>query len=245
MIEPLVLAFAILAVAVLYSSVGHGGASGYLAVMALAGLAPATMRPAALALNLFVAGLAAWQFARAGWFAWRLFWPFAATSIPLAAVGGALSLPDPVYKRIVGIALLFAAWHLFRTAGRAHEAGVRPPAPALALATGAGLGLLAGLTGVGGGIFLSPLLLAAGWAGAKETAAVSALFILVNSAAGLAAFLATGGSPPVELWPLAPAAAAGGAAGSAAGALRLRGAAIRRLLAGVLLLAGVKFLLLV
>lgn len=244
MIEPLALALAILAVAVLYSSVGHGGASGYLAVMALSGLAPATMRPAALALNLFVAGLAAWQFARAGWFAWRLFWPFAAASIPAAALGGALSLPDPVYKRIVGAVLLFAAWHLFRTAGRAHEPGVRPPPAPVALATGAGLGLLAGLTGVGGGIFLSPLLLAARWAGAKETAAVSALFILVNSAAGLGSFVAAGGALPLGLWPLVPAAVVGGAIGSAAGARRLRGSAIRRLLAVVLVVAGVKFLLL-
>jgi hypothetical protein len=241
--EVILLAAGVLAVAALYSSVGHGGASGYLAVMALAGLAPATMRPAALSLNLIVAGLAAWHFGRAGWFSGRLFWPFAVASIPAAALGGALALPDSIYKSVVGVVLLYAAWHLFRTAGRASEPGARPPAVPIALAVGAALGLLAGLTGVGGGIFLSPLLLAVGWAGAKETAAVSAVFILVNSAAGLVSFLAVGGSVPVELWPMVPAAAVGGAAGGALGARRLAGPTIRRVLAAVLVIAGIKFLI--
>lgn len=242
MTEILLLAAGVLAVAVLYSTVGHGGASGYLAIMALAGLAPATMRPAALGLNLCVAALAAGHFGRAGWFSWRLFWPFAVTSIPAAALGGALALPDPIYKRVVGAVLLYSAWHLFRSAGRAVEVGARPPAVPVALAVGAALGLLSGLTGVGGGIFLSPLLLVVGWAGAKETAAVSAVFILVNSAAGLASFLVAGGAVPVELLPLVPAAVAGGAAGAALGARRLPGPTIRRVLAGVLVLAGIKFL---
>lgn len=243
-VESLLLAAAFAAVAVLYSAVGHGGASGYLAVMALFGLAPPVMRPAALAMNLFVASLGVLHFGRAGWFSWRLFWPFAAVSIPAAALGGALSLPDPVYRRVVGIVLLWAAWHVFRTAARAIEPGVRPPPAAAGLAVGAALGLLAGLTGVGGGIFLSPLLLAAGWAGARETAAVSAAFIVVNSAAGLGSFLATGGALPAGLGPWAAAAAGGGFLGSRLGARRLGGPAIRRLLAVVLVVAGVKFLLL-
>lgn len=244
MLEALALPAAILAVALLYSAVGHGGASGYLAVMALLGLAPEGMRPAALVLNLFVAGLGVFHFGRAGWFSWRLFWPFAVASVPAAALGGALTLPGPVYRRVVGAVLLYAAWHLFRTAARAPEPGVRPPSTPLALAVGAGLGLLAGLTGVGGGIFLSPLLLAAAWAGARETAAVSAAFILANSAAGLTANLAAGGAVPggIGLW--VAAAAAGGFVGSRVGAERLGGAAIRRLLAVVLLVAGIKFLLL-
>jgi uncharacterized membrane protein YfcA len=240
-----VLAALVLGVALLYSSVGHGGASGYLAVMALLGVAPAVMRPTALALNILVAGLGAWHFARAGYFSWRLFWPFAATSIPLAAVGGALALPDPLYKRVVGAVLLVAAFHLFRTAARAHHPGARPPSWWLALAVGAGLGLLSGLTGVGGGIFLSPLLLAVGWAGARETAAVSAAFILVNSMAGLAGFAAARGEPPgAEIAILAIAAGAGGWAGSRLGSRRLARPTIRRLLALVLVLAGIKFLLL-
>jgi uncharacterized membrane protein YfcA len=243
--ETWLLAALVLGVALLYSSVGHGGASGYLAVMALVGVAPAVMRPTALALNVLVAGLATWHFARAGFFAWRLFWPFAVTSIPLAAVGGALALPDPVYKRVVGAVLLVAAFHLFRTAATAHAPGVRPPAAWLALAAGAGLGLLSGLTGVGGGIFLSPLLLMAGWAGIRETAAVSAAFILANSVAGLAGLASAGGGlPGGGIAILALAAGAGGWAGSRLGSRRLARPTIRRLLALVLLLAGVKFLLL-
>lgn len=238
------LAAAVLAIAVLYSTVGHGGASGYLAAMALFGVAPAAMRPTALSLNVLVASLAAWRFHREGWLSWRLLWPFVATSIPAAAAGGALSLPDPVYRRVVGAALLIAAWHLFRTAGRAPEPGIRPPPVGVALAVGAALGLLAGLTGVGGGIFLSPLILAVGWAGAKETAAASAVFILVNSVAGLGAFLVAGGSIPGLAALLLPAAVAGGAVGATLGARRLGGTAIRRLLAVVLVVAGVKFLLL-
>jgi uncharacterized membrane protein YfcA len=244
-VETWILAALVLGVALLYSSVGHGGASGYLAVMALVGVAPAVMRPTALALNVLVAGLATWHFARAGHFSWRLFWPFAATSIPLAAVGGALALPDPLYKRVVGAVLLVAALHLFRTAARAHHPGVRPPSWWLALAVGAGLGLLSGLTGVGGGIFLSPLLLAAGWAGARETAAVSAAFILVNSIAGIAGLAtARGEMPGAEIAILAFAAGLGGFAGSRLGSRRLERPTIRRLLALVLVLAGVKFLLL-
>jgi uncharacterized membrane protein YfcA len=231
------------AIALLYASVGHGGASGYLAAMALVGVAPAIMRPTALALNILVASLASWQFAR--WFSLRLFWPFAVTSIPAAALGGALILPDPIYKRLVGLVLLYGAFHLFRTAARASEPGVRPPPVALSLTVGAGLGALAGLTGVGGGIFLSPLLLAAGWAGARETAAASAVFILVNSVSGLGAFFATRGvTPGYELGFLALAAAVGGFTGSRLGSRHLSRPAIRRLLAVVLVLAGIKFLLL-
>jgi uncharacterized membrane protein YfcA len=237
------LALAVGAIAFLYASVGHGGASGYLAAMALFGVAPAIMRPTALALNILVASLASWQFAR--WFSWRLIWPFAVTSIPAAALGGAITLPDPIYKRVVGLVLLYGAFHLFRTAARASEPGVRPPPVALALLVGASLGLMAGLTGVGGGIFLSPLLLAAGWAGARETAAASAVFILVNSIAGLGGFFATRGiAPGAELVVLALVAGAGGFAGSRTGSRRLSRPTIRRLLAAVLVLAGIKFLLL-
>lgn len=240
------LAALVLGVAFLYASVGHGGASGYLAAMALLGTAPAVMRPTALALNILVAGLASWQFARAGWFSWRLFWPFALASVPAAALGGALLLPDPVYKRVVGVVLLAAAFYLFRTAATAHQPGVRPPPLWLSLTVGAGLGLLAGLTGVGGGIFLSPLLLAAGWAGARETAAVSAPFILVNSVAGLGAFFAVReGGPGSGLLIVGVAAMAGGFAGARLGSRRLARPTIRRLLALILVIAGVKFLLLI
>jgi uncharacterized membrane protein YfcA len=244
--ESWLLAALVGAVALLYSAVGHGGASGYLAAMALFGVAPAVMRPTALALNILVAGLGTWQFASAGWFSWRLLWPFAVASIPMAALGGALELPESIYKRLVGLVLFYAATHLFRTAARAPEPGVRPPPLALALPLGAGLGLVAGLTGVGGGIFLSPLLLAAGWAGARETAAVSAAFIVVNSIAGLGGFFATRagtlGGPTLLL---AAVAGTAGLVGSSLGSRRLARPTIRRLLAVVLVLAGVKFLLLI
>lgn len=212
-------------------------------MLGLAGLAPAAIRPTALTLNILVATLGTLHFARAGWFSWRLFWPFAATSIPFAAIGGALALDDHVYRVVVGLVLIVAAWRLLASAAAAPEPGVRTPRTAVALVTGAGLGLLAGLTGVGGGIFLSPLILLVGWAGAKETAAVSAAFILVNSIAGLGAFLTTGGSMGPETPYLLVAAGVGGWLGSWLGARRLGGPAIRRLLAVVLAIAAVKFLL--
>lgn len=211
-------------------------------MLGLAGLAPATIRPTALTLNILVAALGTFHFARAGWFSWRLFWPFAVTSIPFAAVGGALALDDPVYRVVVGVALLLAAWRLLASARGSPEPGVRSPRALVALVAGAALGLLAGLTGVGGGIFLSPLILLAGWAGAKETAAVSAAFVLANSIAGLGAFLTSGGSMPTGTLPLLAAAGAGGWLGSRLGARRLRGPAIRRLLALVLAIAAAKFL---
>ncbi len=237
------LALAILAIAILYSTVGHGGASGYLAVMALFGVAPLMMRPTALTLNIVVASLAVFHFARGGWFSWRLFLPFAVTSIPAAAVGGAMTLPDPVYRWVVGGVLVVAAYQLARTAGSALEPGVKPPLMGVALLIGAGLGFLAGLTGVGGGIFLSPLLLTAGWAGAKETATASAAFILVNSIAGLVGHAVVAGGPPASVWLLVATAAVGGTIGSRLGSGRFGGSTIRRLLAVVLLVAGMKFLL--
>jgi uncharacterized membrane protein YfcA len=237
------LALAILGVAILYSSVGHGGASGYLAVMALFGVAPLVMRPTALALNIVVSLLAVLHFARAGYFSWRLFLPFAVASIPAAAVGGALALEEPVYRWLVGAVLILAAYQLVRTAASAPEPGVKPPVVGLALPVGGALGLLAGLTGVGGGIFLSPLLLALGWAGAKETAAASAAFILVNSIAGLTARAIVTGGLPAGLLPLVVVAAVGGTIGSRLGSDRFRGPTIRRLLAVVLLIAGIKFFL--
>jgi uncharacterized membrane protein YfcA len=149
-----------LVAAFVYASVGHGGASAYIAAMALAGVAPAEMRPIALTLNILVSSLAAWKFWRAGHFRWRLFWPFAAVSIPFAYLGGAITLPGHAYRIVVGLVLVYAAWQLWLS-GRAGEEmrPARDPSIALAMAIGAAMGLLSGLTGVGGGIFLSPVLL--------------------------------------------------------------------------------------
>jgi uncharacterized membrane protein YfcA len=228
--------------AVLYSSVGHGGASAYLAVMSLAGLAPGVMRPAALVLNLIVATIGAFRFARAGHFQWRLFWPFAAASIPFAFLGGAITLPDIVYRRVLGIVLLFAAYRLWRVF-RGSEAKLHAPPLAAALLWGAAIGTLSGLTGVGGGIFLSPLLLLAHWAEPRPTAAVSAAFIWVNSFAGLLGKPASLAALPagIALWALA--AAVGGIVGAGLGSRRLPSLVLRRLLAVVLVVAGGKLLL--
>ncbi len=227
-----------------YAAVGHGGASAYLAALALAGIAPAEMRPVALALNVLVSSLATWKFCRAGHFRWRLFWPFAAAAIPLAYVGGAITLPGQAYKVLVGSVLVYAAWQLWRS-GRAGEEmrEVREPPLAAAMAIGGAMGLLAGLTGVGGGIFLSPLLLMLGWAGTKQTSAVAAPFILVNSVAGLAAlFVTQGPSLPSYVWALAPAVLIGGWLGAEYGSRRFANPFLRRVLAVVLALAGAKML---
>jgi uncharacterized protein len=227
-----------------YAAVGHGGASAYLAALALAGIAPAEMRPVALALNVLVSSLATWKFHRAGHFRWRLFWPFAAAAIPLAYVGGAITLPGQAYKILVGIVLVYAAWQLWRSARAGDELReVREPPLAAAMAIGGAMGLLAGLTGVGGGIFLSPLLLMLGWAGTKQTSAVAAPFILVNSVAGLAAlFVTQGPSLPSYVWALAPAVLIGGWLGAEYGSRRFANPLLRRVLAAVLALAGAKML---
>lgn len=240
MLIAIALAAAIFLVALLYSSVGHAGASGYIAVMSLFALAPDEIKPIALALNILVASIGTWQFARAGHFDWATFWPFALTSVPMAFLGGYLEVPVGVFEKVVGVALLWsAAQFFFRPTS--DDAASRPALP-VALVAGAGLGFLSGLVGVGGGIFLTPLLLLAGWARTKTASAVSAAFILANSVAGLAGNLAaTREFPPIAI-ALMVAAVAGGSIGSYLGSSRLAPALIKRLLAVVLVIAGVKLL---
>lgn len=228
-------------VALLYSSVGHAGASGYLAVMALIGVLPAEMRPAALILNLLVATIGARNFIGAGHFRWSLAWPFLITSVPMAYLGGRLALPVDVYRTVVGVVLLLSALRFVITLRAADAPGRVPPRP-VAMAAGAALGLLAGLTGVGGGIFLSPLLLLAGWANLRTTAATSVVFILANSAAGLLGQFGNITALPSGLPWWALAVVSGGALGSWLGARRLPGPAIRGTLAVVLIIAGIKLL---
>jgi uncharacterized membrane protein YfcA len=239
------MAAGMLTAAFLYSSVGHGGASAYLAVMAVAGIAPADMRPIALLLNVLVSAIASVKFYRAGHFRWRLFWPFALASIPAAFIGGAITLPTATYKTVVGVVLLYAAWQLWWTARRGEELRpTREVAIPLALAIGATLGVLSGLTGVGGGIFLSPLLLICGWAATKQTSAVAAPFILVNSLAALAAgFMRNPLAPPDLVWLLAMAVLIGGWLGAEYGSRRFANPLVRRLLALVLAVAGGKMVM--
>lgn len=238
------LAVGMLVAAFVYASVGHGGASAYLAAMALAGVAPQEMRPIALVLNVVVSAVATFKFYRAGYFRWRLFWPFAAVSIPAASLGGAIMLPGHAYKTIVGVVLVYAAWQLWRSAHAGEEMReVRQPPLALAMVIGGVLGLLSGLTGVGGGIFLSPLLLILGWAGTKQTSAVAAPFILVNSIAGLAgAFVVRSATLPGAIWILVCAVLVGGWLGAEYGSRRFTNPLIRRMLAVVLAVAGAKMI---
>lgn len=230
-----------LLVALLYSSVGHAGASGYIAVMSLFSIAPAVIKPTALALNILVACIGSYQFWRAGHFSWRLFWPFAALAVPFAFLGGYLNLPTHVFTIVVGLVLLFsAARFLIRPPA---ESEPHDPSRPVALGTGAALGLLAGLTGTGGGIFLTPLVIFMRWARTKTASAISALFILVNSIAGLLGNLSATKSFPAFAIPLGIAVILGGAAGSYYGSRRFPVTAVKRLLAIVLTIAGFKLIL--
>ena len=238
-----VLAVMIFLAAILYSSVGHAGASGYLAAMALMSVPPDAMRPTALCLNILVGSIATVRFARAGCFSWKVFWPFALASIPFSYQGGAITLPGHYYKVAVGFVLLFAAVRLIASTAMKSQATVNAaPLPA-ALLAGSGIGLLAGLTGTGGGIFLSPLLLLAGWAEMRVCAGVSAAFVLVNSVAGLAGNLASVHDLPPHIMYLAIAAGLGGIIGSELGSRRLAPTIMRYLLGAVLVIAGCKMIL--
>lgn len=231
---PLLLAL----VALLYASVGHGGASGYLAVMALMGTASDVMRPTALVLNLLVSAIAFAQFARSGYFRWRLFWPFAMASVPLAWVGAQVDLDPLWYRRVLGACLLVAVARLLGWFGSGKAERSLPPVP-MAMAIGAMLGLLSGMIGIGGGILLSPLLLVFGWSTAKESAAVSAAFIFVNSMAGL-----LGMGDPVLMGPehfaWIMAAFLGGMLGAYIGARRFQEVRLKQVLGVILLMACVK-----
>lgn len=240
-IEFVLVCAAILAVAFLYSTVGHAGASGYIAVMALFGFSQGAIRPTALVLNILVATIGSLQYAKAGHFSWKLFWPFAALSVPLAFVGGYVSLPGRWFTVLVGIILLLSAIRFLMRP--TPDSDVRPPSRGLSLAVGGGLGLLAGLTGTGGGIFLTPLLIVLRWARTKTASATSALFILVNSVAGLGGNLGATRSFPSFALAFAGVAVVGGTLGSYLGSRRFDVVLIKRLLAVVLTIAGVKLVL--
>ena len=229
--------------AALYSSVGHGGASAYLAVMALFSVAPDTMRPTALLLNLVVAGFTATQFALNGQTNWRLLGAFAVTAVPAAFIGGSINLASEIYRPLVGVVLLLAAVRLFWQLERLAERPTKAASLAVTFPAGAGLGLLAGLTGTGGGIFLSPLIILFGWENARKTSGVAASFILLNSAAGLLGNLASVRRVPPELPMLAGAVFAGALLGSWLGASRLPRHRLLQALGVVLVIAGLKMLL--
>lgn len=228
------------AMAVLYSSVGHGGASGYLAAMALFGLVPAVMKPAALTMNIFVTVLVLWRVSRAGAFNWRLFLPFAVASVPMAFIGGAYTINSSVYRIMVGLALLLAMWRLLWEG--CDSDCIQVPALWVALPVGAILGLVSGLTGVGGGIFLSPLLLLFHWTNMRGCIEIAAAFILLNSIAGLAGYASTSTQWPAGIPVLVVTAVLGGLIGAELAARRLAPTHLRKVLAVVLAVAGAKMI---
>ena len=238
----LLLLFLLFVVAVLYSSVGHAGASGYLAVMALFGLQQDLAKPTALGLNILVATIALILFARSHYFSWRVVWPFALGSVPFAYLGSVITISDQTYKLAVGVVLWVAALRMafgnLRTP-RGHT--VHPPV-LLAIVIGIGIGMLSGMTGTGGGIFLTPLLIVFRWSDPKPAAGVSAAFILVNSLAGLAGQWQNGLVLPPEMPYCLVAAGSGGLIGSYLGATRFGGTLLLRLLAAVLIVAGAKLI---
>lgn len=235
------LALLVLLAAVLYSSVGHAGASGYLAAMALVGVAPAVMKPAALVMNVVVAAAGTYRFASARLVPWRLLAPLCLGSIPAAFLGGAFDVPTRAHRLLLGAVLLFAAARLWWPGEAGGVPRPVPSAPWLAV-MGSGIGFLAGLTGVGGGIFLSPLLILTGWEETRRAAGASVAFILANSVAGLLGHLHAGRPIPPGTALLAGVALAGGLYGSSLAVRRFSTLVLRRLLGLVLLIAGGKLL---
>lgn len=234
------LAAAFLTVAILYSSVGHAGATGYLAVMAIAGMSPALMKPTALILNIVVASIATYKYYRRGAFSWALFVPLVLTSFPFAYLGGSITLPAQYYKPLVGIFLLYSAWRFIASSRNCDKVEIKPVSWPILLICGSGLGFLSGLTGVGGGVFLSPLMLLMHWAPIRVISGVASAFILSNSISGLAGLLTThiDMAPGLPWWMLAV--MLGGLIGAEFGSGRFKEKTIQRLLAVTLLIAGLK-----
>jgi len=229
-------------VAFLYAAVGHGGASGYLALMAVFGMLPEIMKPTALLLNLFVSLSAFLLFYKEGHFKWKIFMPFALASIPFSFLGGMIALDASIYKKILGILLLIPVVRLAAFPNKdIHD--LKQSTVFLSLLIGACIGFLSGLIGIGGGIILSPVLLLLAWTNQKQTAAISALFIFVNSLSGLAGQLTKGINFQSEMFILVGVAFAGGSVGAWLGAKKFNQNILKYLLATVLLMASVKLLL--
>lgn len=240
--DPLLLILLIACVAFAYAMVGHGGASGYLALMALAGMSVVEMRPTALVLNLFVSAISFTQYARTGHFRWRTFLPFAVLSVPAAWFGAHVVLDPLIYKRILGVCLLFAVARMFGLLGKGSDT-LRPVPLVLAAVIGALLGFVSGMIGIGGGVLLSPVLLLCNWADMKTTAATSSLFIFVNSASGLLGAMGIGESLSPHMAPWIAAAVAGGLLGGWVGAIKMNNLRVKQALGIVLLMASVKLMM--
>jgi len=233
-------------VSVLYSSVGHGGASGYIAILALFSLSPEVIRPVALSLNVIVAGFATYRFAKAGFVDWRCALPLIAFSMPLAFLGGSIVLPSEIYRPILGGLLIFSAIYLvFRSVRRVQVfENVNKRVPLVgSIAAGSSIGLVSGLSGIGGGVLLSPFFLIAGWAGARQTAGIAAVFILANSIAGLAGNYVALNSLPPELITWSGLVFLGSLVGTGLGVRLLPVKPLIWLLSIAIFISGVKFIL--
>lgn len=237
---------ALAAIAAAYAAVGQAGATGYIAAMGLAGFAPDVIRPAALALNTLVAAIGTARFARAGHLTWRGTYPFILLGLPCSVLGGATHLPVSIYRPVVGALLIVAAWQMARLARSAAAIDeLTPPHPPLphSVLAGAVIGFVAGLTGIGGGIFIAPLVLSLGWLNTRHASGLSALFNLLNSAAALAGLWSTSPHLPVELPQWLAVTALGAILGSWLGIRHLPAAAMRGILAALLLVGGIRMLI--
>ncbi len=229
-------------VSFLYSSVGHGGASGYLALMALFSFAPEVMKPTALLLNLFVAGIAFYYYYKEGYFNRKLFLYFAIASIPMAYLGGTLDVDESIYKKILGVLLIFAVLKMINVFGK-ESTLIKDIRLWQGLLVGGAIGFFSGLIGIGGGVILTPVILFLHWGKMKEAAAVSALFIWVNSASGLIGQLSSGVTLSTKSFVFVAIAIIGGIFGGYLGSKKINNHGLRYVLAVVLLFASVKLIM--
>lgn len=226
-------------VSFLYASVGHGGASGYLALMALFSFAPETMKPTALLLNLFVAGISFYYYYKEGFFNKKLFVSFAISSIPLAFLGGTIEVDATLYKKILAVLLVFAILKMLNVFGK-ESLTIKDVKLWQGLVVGGIIGFFSGLIGIGGGIILTPIILLLHWGKMKEAAAVSALFIWVNSASGLIGQFSSGVTLQQESFVLVGIALIGGVLGGYYGSKKINNQKLRYILAFVLVIASTK-----
>jgi uncharacterized protein len=240
-LHTIILAACIFLGSALYTSVGHAGASAYIALMALFGMAPAVMRPTALALNILVASFTSFRYLHVGLFRWRTLWPFLIGALPFAMIGGAVQLPGQFYRPLVGTILIVAGVRFLWPKELTTNQELRDPPIAAGIVLGVLVGLLSGLTGTGGGIFLSPILLFAGWSDTRTASGVAAVFILCNSIAGLLGNVAIVKALPADLPIYAAAVLLGAMIGTTLG-IRFAVPAILKALGAVLIIAGAKLI---
>lgn len=227
-------------VAILYSTVGHGGASAYLATMALFGLTPDIMKPTALILNIIVAGIGSVSYIRAGSFSWQVFWPFALGSLPLTYWASTLEISHNLYKIILGSILIFTSLWLLIGKKNSNDQTTKSGNTLVKIIIGGAIGFIAGITGIGGGVLLSPLLILTHWADPKKTSGIASTFIVANSIVGIIGHLSETKFPPNYIWYFVATAAIGGLIGSNLGSKRLANSGIKKVLAVIMLISGVQ-----